>query len=602
MIAAAVAVSVAGPSAWARVNAHRATVEPFSTAVAGVPFAGDAWSSSGGDVANDRYSTLTQITPQNVSKLQLAWSARVDPSLFQGEEVSPIISGNTLITGTGHGSAAAFNATTGQQLWMADPAALNGGKSAASSSIRGLASGDGLVFAMNEFLGAIVAYNAQTGALAWQTVLPSPQARTLRPTTPMFYNGEVYTSSTGSDSGLFGQEFALNAMTGAIDWTYDIPPSPGEAAYSTWGNPAEIATGGGSAWGQPAVDPHLGLLFVSTANAYPYGGRAEGDDKWTSSVVALNAKTGKFVWGFQGVHHDMWDYDCPTPPVLFNDVVDGKTVPAVEFTCKTAILFTLNAQTGKPIIPVTETPTWSVKNDPTALAQAHAAATEPISAGSASQINGNGGIIPHCPAWLKTDLPGTAPDGHPYEYGCTYAAIGQNQFTAYEPGIDGGMNFMPMSYNAKLGMIYTCAIVSPYSFKEGATGSYTTGATFMPAQTAHPNANHVEEGTLTAVNVKNNNIVWQHRDYGDDGGPCYGGSATTASGLVFTSQQYQRIQAFNAATGKLLWSYTPSQPVAAPPVVYGVNGTEYMAIETGGSTIFGTVGTQDQLLVFKLPG
>jgi glucose dehydrogenase len=281
-------------------------------------------------------------------------------------------------------------------------------------------------------------------------------------------------------------------------------------------------------------------------------------------------------------------------------VVNGKTVPAVEFNCKPGIMFTLDAATGKPIIPVTETPTWSVKNDPTSLSQSHGTKTQPISAGTSSDINGNNGIIPHCPSWLKSDIPSPAPDGKPYQYGCTYAAIGQNQFTAYEPGIDGGMNFMPNSFNAKLGYVYTCAIVSPYSYKENPTGTYTTGATFMPAQTAHPNGNHVLEGTFTAVDVRTNNIAWQIKDYGDNGGPCYGGSASTAGGVTFTSQQYQAFQAYDAKTGKLLWSYKPAQPIAAAPIVYSENGTEYVAIETGGSTIFGTVGTADQLLVFKL--
>jgi alcohol dehydrogenase (cytochrome c) len=601
LIAAVLAAGTAVTASGVVHSAGSSSTALFSTAVTGDPFDGNNWFSTDGNLANERYSTLTQVNTSNVSKLQLAWSARIDPYVFQGEEVSPTVDGNTLFTATGHGSVAAYNATTGQQLWFADPGKLNGGASSSSSSLRGVGVGDGLVFFANEYVGSIVAYNYLTGALVWQTVLPSPQNKVLKPTTPVFYDGEVFTSSTGSDGGLFGQQFALNAKTGAVLWTFNADPTVGTAAYATWGNPAQISTGGGGSWGSPAVDPSLGLVYFTTANAYPYGGRAAGNDEWTSSIIALNAKTGTFEWGFQGVHHDMWDYDCTTPPIIFNDQVNGATVPAVEFNCKPAILFTLNAKTGKPIIPVTETQTWSVTHDPIALAQSNGSATQPISAGDSSDINGNSGIIPHCPPWLVTDLPNPAPNGQPYEYGCTFAAIGQNQYTAYEPGIDGGMNFMPSSYNAKLGYVFTCAIVSPYSFIESPTGSYTTGATFMPAQTAHPNLNHVIEGTFTAVNVRTNNIVWQHDDFGDTGGPCYGGSATTAGGVTFTSQQYQQFQAYDAATGKLLWQYTPSQPIAAAPIVYGEGGKEYVAIETGGSTIFGTVGTQDQLLVFTLP-
>ncbi len=148
---------------------------------------------------------------------------------------------------------------------------------------------------------------------------------------------------------------AFDARTGALRWKWEpLPPNDPDSAKASGGKVWRI--GAGNAWSNIVVDPERDLVFVPTGSASPdyYGGLRVGDDKWANSIVALRAKTGELVWGFQLVHHDLWDYDCASPPLLTTVQHDGKSVPVVIQGNKTGFLYVLNRDTGEPVFPVEE--------------------------------------------------------------------------------------------------------------------------------------------------------------------------------------------------------------------------------------------------------
>jgi quinohemoprotein ethanol dehydrogenase len=327
-------------------------------------------------------------------------------------------------------------------------------------------------------------------------------------------------------------------------------------------------------------------VYGTTGNP---GGNPKPDNLWANSVVAFDLKSGALKWGFQGVHQDLWDYDCDTPPVLWDSVVGGTMRHGLEFTCKSDYHFELDRATGKPILPVVETPvpqsSEGATPDAAAMAHFNASATQPIPAGKSN-------VIPHCPG--QAQLPDPAPDGNPYVRSCTYSTPGMTgRYVAYSPGPLGGQDHTPLAYNPKLGYVYFCETVSVQGNEIGAKVS-TGGISNVPTGWS---------GSVAAVNVKNNNLVWLDKFQANTDGMCFGGSAATAGGLLFVGSDKGVFYAYNAATGKKLWSFKGDQYIAAPPIVYSVKGKEYVAIQTGGQApLLGgpTTPRTDVLEVFAL--
>ena len=178
---------------------------------------------------------------------------------------------------------------------------------------------------------------------------------------PAVVNGLVVVGSSVSDGGRAatpaGVVRAFDARTGAFKWAWDpIAREPGGAGYDTWRGPAAHATGAANAWSIISADAARDLLFVPVGSASPdfYGGERLGQNLFANSIVALRASTGKVVWHFQAVHHDLWDYDIPAQPVLFTMHRDGREIPALAQPTKMGFLFILNRDTGEPLFPVEE--------------------------------------------------------------------------------------------------------------------------------------------------------------------------------------------------------------------------------------------------------
>jgi quinohemoprotein ethanol dehydrogenase len=612
----AIALAVMGMSGVVVVGASaRGTGAAKSTAASassrGAAFASADWPATGGDLANTRYSTLTQISPANVSGLTRAWSTEINPGFKTGAvESPPTVVGTTMFASSSRGAPASLNAATGALQWVADPTVSVSGPTrglAATGNGRGQSYGEGMLFE-GQGDGTITAFNATNGAVVWKTLINTAGVSTYAPATPVYYDGLVYTSLSGNEYGqLRGAIYAYDAKTGALVWTWYAVPFAGQPGSETWANKKELDGGGGGNWTYGAVDPKAGLLYEATGNPAPDFGRGKGKDLYTDSMVALSLKTGKMKWYYQTTHHDEWDYDCASPPILWDHSINGKMVHGIEVACKSGYVYELDRLTGKPATPVIETPPPNLKTvgAQTIKEDRSWAKTQPIPVGSS--------IVPHC-ATAKDVPAGPAPDGKPYEFSCTFAYVGTDHFTVLTPAINGTVNYEPSSVSPKLGYAYVCASLNfqPTKVVPGAPSPLGniaptfTGEVFGPgAPIAAPGTvPHLLRGTLTALNLDNNKKVWQQKYYTDTGGSCLTGTSVTASNLVFFSQNGQFF-ALDAKTGKTLWNYAPPEGavVNSAPAIYTANGKEYVAwnVNLGAKSGTTQVG-KDSVIAFTLPG
>jgi glucose dehydrogenase len=616
-LGAVLVVSTASASRAVHAKAQSAKIsEPAQL----YPTPGADWTNSDGTLANDRYSSLSQINTSNVGKLKMAWSESLwNPAnttyATLGAESSPIESGGVLYMPTPEG-VDALSATSGAIKWQYH-GVPNTGSSAAGLGFstmpaRALSMGGGYLY-IGQADGSIVALNPSNGHPVWTAQVASVGTygtQTFGESNPftVYANGEVIAGINGGDSPLRGHIDAYNAKTGALIWRFFTLPDTGDFPFiTTWANPAEAATGGAAIWSVPSVDTKLDRVYVGTGNAYPYTGRSPGKDLWANSIVSLDLKTGALKWYFQAVHHDEWDMDCPTPPVLFNATINGKTVPGIAASCKTGYVYEMNRINGSPIFPIKET---AVPNLDNGAGQALNTTwpTQPEPTGGAAQI------VPHCPtaAQASSMLPGypTAANGTPYVMTCPFAGTDASHYLVWGPSYSGGTDFPPMSFDPTTNDLYVCANVS-YIASENISPTSQTQSTIQG------NPLTGETGTVSALNLTTNKLMWQKQYMADTDGTCYSGTLATAGGLVFSSSRGNpgastpvpgTFYAYNAKTGDQLFAYKNTNQIEGAPITYSVNGTQYVAVDMTGAAKtlvfpgFGdfTLATQDKLVVFKL--
>src|SRR5439155_9407848 len=266
-----------------------------------------------------------------------AWHVHLDGSgtgtKFRGE-ATPLVFGGVMYVVTGNDDVFALDATTGERLWShlahADPTV---GTVCCGWDSRGVAIGDGKVY-VAQIDNTLVALSQQNGDVAWAVSNARWQDGYTTTMAPLYYNGLVIVGVSGAEYGARGSVTAYDARDGRRVWRFYTVPAPGTFAANTWPANDEWLTGGGTVWNTPSVDPRTGVLYFTTGNADPWSGRGPGDDLFTSSFVALDAMTGAYRWHFQIVHHDMWDYDCPSPTVLFDEPVGGRFRNAIAEPCK----------------------------------------------------------------------------------------------------------------------------------------------------------------------------------------------------------------------------------------------------------------------------
>jgi alcohol dehydrogenase (cytochrome c) len=574
-IAGAVSVVVLAAAA---VDSRQRSAEVSTADLAALPRA--SWLKNGGNLFNQNYSPLTQINRDTVGTVKGVWRTHLNGSgmaMKYSGEAQPVVHEGTIYVVTGADDVFALSVKTGSILWT-----YKGSLPDTITTVccgwtnRGVAIGDGRVY-LGQLDGRLVALDERTGTPAWSVQAERWQSGYTITAAPLFYNGMVIVGFSGAENGTRGRVKAFDARDGRLIWTFYTVPGPGEFGHETWPQNTEAwLHGGASVWQTPAVDPALGLIYFTTGNPGPdFNGRIRtGDNLFATSMVAVEAATGKYRWHFQQIHHDLWDYDGPSPVVLFDVMINGRLRKAAAEPNKAGWVYILDRTNGKPLIGIDETPVPQEPRQATSK-------TQPIPRGDA--------FVPQ-----SVDV---APED--------YSLVNQGRiFTPFwkepvvaKPGARGGANWPPSSYDPATTILYVCATDAANVFRGGEDNQQITPEGQRYLGSAFGGAPLPAAGIFAALDMKTNRLVWQQR-WKDS---CYSGSVTTAGGLVFTGRNDGRLTALNSATGKRLWEFQTGAGMNSPVSIFEYEGDEYIAAYSAGSLFAGTAHG-DSVWLFSTKG
>jgi quinohemoprotein ethanol dehydrogenase len=555
-----------------------AACEQPDTSLVAPPAVG--WPTNGGNWYNQRYSPLTEIDRSNVANLKGVWRTQLEGSgvgpQYSGE-AQPLVVDGVIYVPTGASDLFALDVATGAILWSyksgLDPAI---DVVCCGWTSRGVALGLGRVF-LGRLDGQLVALDAKTGAVGWTVQAERWQDGFSITSAPLYFDGLVMTGFSGAELGVRGRVKAFDAASGDLAWTFHTIPGRGEPGSETWPQDNELwQHGGGTVWHTPAVDPELGLIYFSTGNPGPdfNGAVRAGDNLYTSSIVAVEARSGKYRWHFQQVHHDIWDFDGPSPVVLFDLEYDGRMRRGLAQPSKTGWVYILDRTDGTPLVGIDEKPVPQDSRQATA-------ATQPYPRGDS-----------FAPQHLDI-----APEGYPLVNGGRIFTPFWTDYVIAKPGILGGANWPPSAYDPASGYLYVCAsdaassyIAAEVGTERPAAGEYYVGGAFG----TNPLPAH---GTFTAMDMRTNTIVWQQH-WAD---MCYSGAAVTAGGLVFVGRNDGRLTALDSSDGKKLWEFQTGAGMNAPVSVFAHAGKQYLAAFSAGNLFAGSA-KGDSVWLFALDG
>ncbi len=537
---------------------------------------GANWTTYGGNLGNQRYSSLDQITSSNVQNLKAAWVAHTGSAIDAkySFEATPIVEDGVMYVASGNDDILAFNARTGQEQWE-----YRSGLDQSITTVccgwdnRGVAIGGGLLYS-GRLDGSVMALDQKTGRMEWQTQVGRWEDGYTITSAPLYYNGVVYTGISGGERGVRGKLTALDAATGQELWHFWTVPGPNDFGGDTW--PADSDAylhGGGTIWDTPAVDPELGLIYFSTGNAGPdYDGSVRpGDNLFTASIVALHLD-GTYAWHFQQVHHDIWDFDASSPVVLFDTTINGQPRKALAEASKTGWVYLLDRTNGTPLVGIDE------KAVPQAAENA-TAETQPFPVGDA--------LIPQCAeqiaGWISA---------------CIFDAYGTSVPKLFAPKNGGGVDWTPATYNPQTNALYVTASIAPAAALQGHQAYTTPGMDYHAGGVTGPVIGAHRSSVFDALDVRTNKLLWQKpMQYVMFGG----GVLSTAGGLLFSGEPDGNLSAYDARTGDRLWQWQTGAGVDAPPITYSVDGVQYLTVASGGLSIGGDVHG-DMLWTFALSG
>jgi quinoprotein glucose dehydrogenase len=614
------------------------------------------WPMVGHDQGGDRYSTLTQITPANVRDLKIAWVYHMKPAAkantsppgaqhsysgagFHLSEDQPLVIGQTMYVVTPYSRVVALDSSTGQEKWVfeipdGDNASLRGaaywpGESSTPAAII-FGTRRGRMYSISAATGQLNTEFGVNGMVDLKTpeVMKTGMDKSyILPSPPTIYKNLIITGAGpgegpgGKDGGLgpAGDTRAWDAKTGKLVWTFHSVPLPGETGHDTWGGDSWKNRSGVNVWGYMTVDVARGILYMpfGAPNNDRVGVDRPGDNLFGSSLVAVNADTGKLLWYFQVVHHDIWDIDTESPPTLFDVRHGSEIIPAVATVNKNGLMFILNRVTGKPIYDVVERPVpkSNVPGEQTSPTQPVPVLPEPLSQVTLSRSNLYKDTPEH-QAWCEKYVD----DNNMLLGEVEFTPTQLGRYTVPMPGTQGGVNYYGGAIDPKSGLFIVNVnnLAQPMRIIRNPDGNYINSGPLAGLTRFWNPVNHLPctptpWGQLVAVNVNTGKIAWRStlgvtdilpEGKQNTGRPGLGGAIITASGLIFIgATDDARFRAFEETTGKEIWTVKLPAAAESTPITYAdAHGNQYVTVVATGGGLIGAPLLSDAVIAYSLSG
>jgi len=664
------------------------------------------WPTYGHDTGGMRFSPLTEITPANVDKLEIAWTYHLKPVGYvapagggrgggrpggappaagappagaagappagaagappagappaaggrgggrgnadglRASEGTPLIIDGLMYISSPYGQVVALDPTTGKETWVyklptGNPAERGveyfpGDATTPPQIVVGTS--DSKLFTLDAKTGALNTKFGVNGIVDMATPeitngLPNGTSSVSSPPS-MYKNLIIIGNHTGEGNGpgTSGDVRAFDIHDGKLAWTFHSIPRKGEPNFGGWVGESAKNRSGANVWGLMTVDAARGIVYMPFGNTSGdlWGGDRPGDNLYGSSLVAADAKTGKYLWHFQVVHHDVWDYDLEAPPLLMDVKQGNRTIPAVAIVSKSSLVFILDRVTGKPIYNVEERP---VKPSPGPIDKLSPTQPFPVKPAPLMMLNFEMKDIATVTPELEAACRKWITDNNIEVGGGPFAPPSWGHSRVIFPSEIGGANWGGASFNPTLGLMFVNVndLGQVFGNQEPATGpidpkdivgTNLPGGRSGPLGGTRPSGRFREPvsqmpcnappwGEMVAVNVNTGDIAWRvplgitesfPADKQKTGRPGMGGSIATASGLVFVGNaDDSRFRALDAKTGKELWSAKLSASAEAVPSTYqGKDGRQYVVVAATGGALGGAPLAADEVVAFRI--